>query len=258
MKKGFILLLSLMVLFSSVSFAGELFSLSDEDLLALYRQVSEELESRNIPAETPEVSDDTVLYYSPEGGQYYHIDRNCRRVHEKYLPLSGTMTYGELENEAYMDLQPCEVCGAPARRNSRSVPVTFRDAVDAAEEGGFAAPDIIPAEGIGDFIGEWQYYRITDADGSEMSREEMLADGLVDDHAEMIITEDELRLYTASMGDAGSVKYAFIPEDGSLEILNESDDHPVLYLTDNGMLFFFMPSGPSFGDMTAYLVRREP
>ena len=66
--------------------------------------------------ETPETADSTVLYYSPEGGQYYHADQYCRRVNDKYLPLSGMFTYAELENEAYQDLQPCDICGAPPRR----------------------------------------------------------------------------------------------------------------------------------------------
>lgn len=68
--------------------------------------------------ETPEAAEYTVLYYCPEGGQYYHADRNCKTVDEKYLPLEGHFTYGELENEAFKDLQPCIVCGAPLRREN--------------------------------------------------------------------------------------------------------------------------------------------
>jgi hypothetical protein len=68
------------------------------------------------PEETlPEASDDTVLYYCPEGGSYYHADRNCQLVNEKYLPLEGTFTYAELEDEPYRDLQPCKICEAPPR-----------------------------------------------------------------------------------------------------------------------------------------------
>ena len=50
MKKIFIFLLAAAVLFASVSLAEELASLSDADLLMLYRQVSEELESRGLSA----------------------------------------------------------------------------------------------------------------------------------------------------------------------------------------------------------------
>ena len=84
--------------------------------------------------ETPETAESTVLYYVPEGGQYYHADQNCKTVNEKYLPIKGCFTYGELENEAYKDLQPCKVCGAPLRRQNPSLSVSFCDAVEAAGE----------------------------------------------------------------------------------------------------------------------------
>ena len=122
---------------------------------------------------------------------------------------------------------------------------------------GFAAPKIIPAGGIEDFIGEWQYVRIENADGSAMDREEMLADGIVDDRPEITVTEDEIILYSVAEGEIGSVRYEFVPGDGTLEILNDSDDPPVLCLADNGMLVVFVSSNLSSGDMTAYLVRKE-
>ena len=65
--------------------------------------------------ETPEVTDSTVLYFVPEGGQYYHLDPECRTVHPKYQPVSGTFTFAELEDERYRDLAPCPVCGAPGK-----------------------------------------------------------------------------------------------------------------------------------------------
>ena len=65
--------------------------------------------------ETPETTGNTVLYFCPEGGEYYHADQNCKTVHEKYLPMKGTFIYAELENEPYKDLHPCNVCGAPLR-----------------------------------------------------------------------------------------------------------------------------------------------
>ena len=87
----------------------------------------------------------------------------------------------------------------------------------------------------------------------------MLAEGLVDGHAEFMITEDEVILYAASLDGAGSVKHEFIPDDGSLKILNGSDELPVLRLTDNGMLLLFVPGyNLSSGDTTAYLTRVEP
>ena len=62
-----------------------------------------------------ETAEDTVLYYHPTGGAYYHLDPDCRLVHEKYRPLKGQFTYGQISEEAYRDLIPCPVCGAPAR-----------------------------------------------------------------------------------------------------------------------------------------------
>lgn len=68
------------------------------------------------PAEaedTHAVTADTVLYYEPSGGEYYHLDQNCKSVHPKYLPLQGTFLYSELGDKPYCDLKTCKVCGAP-------------------------------------------------------------------------------------------------------------------------------------------------
>ena len=102
------------------------------------------------------LADGPELYYCPEGGQYYHADQNCRAVHEKYLPLKGTFVYEELENEAYKDLQPCSVCGAPLRRENPSRSASFRDAADAAGELASVGGDIdylaVVTEEAGKFI----------------------------------------------------------------------------------------------------------
>ncbi len=124
----------------------------------------------------------------------------------------------------------------------------------------FIVPNIITAKGIGDFIGEWHYVRIVNEDGSEMNREEMRAEGLVyDDRAEVIITKDEIKLYAESLNDSASVKYEFVPDDGSLRILNGSDELPVVHLADNGMLIIFIPGyNLSSGSTTAYLTCEVP
>ncbi len=93
-----------------------------------------------------------------------------------------------------------------------------------------------------------------------MSREEMLAQGIIlGDRAEVIITKDEIQLYALSLSDSTSIGYEFVPDDGSLKILNGGEELSVLRLTDNGMLMIFVPAyGTSSGDSVAYLTRREP
>ena len=128
-----------------------------------------------------------------------------------------------------------------------------------AGEDVFTVPNIIPAKGIEDFIGEWHYLMVVNEDGTEMSREELLAEGIIDDHAEVIITKDEIQLFAPSLDGSASLKIEFDPEDGSLKILNGSDELPVLRLTDNGLLLIFVPAyGLTSGDSVAYLTREEP
>ncbi len=56
----------------------------------------------------PYPSEDTVVYYNPKGGKYFHEDRNCSSVRKTYLPLAPT-TYGALE-ELFEDPLPCPYC----------------------------------------------------------------------------------------------------------------------------------------------------
>lgn len=67
------------------------------------------------PSPAPTVNPSTTLYYNPDGGSYYHADKNCSRVNAKYLPLSGTFLYADINNSPYKNLQPCSYCKAPAR-----------------------------------------------------------------------------------------------------------------------------------------------
>ena len=89
---------------------------------------------------------DTVLYYQPAGGEYYHLDPNCKLVHPKYLPLQGSFLFSELNDEPYRHLKPCNICGAPLRpeeENSLSETgetgslrfTAFKEAVASMEEG---------------------------------------------------------------------------------------------------------------------------
>ena len=67
------------------------------------------------PTAEPTVSSSTVLYYNPDGGSKYHLDQNCKSTHAKYLPMKGHFTYGEINNDKYKNLSPCNVCAAPLR-----------------------------------------------------------------------------------------------------------------------------------------------
>lgn len=61
-------------------------------------------------------SDDTPLYYNPDGGSSYHAVANCNGVREKYLPLTA-FTYGELDSGAYAKLTRCAYC-MPVQRKA--------------------------------------------------------------------------------------------------------------------------------------------
>ncbi|MBR5961998.1 MAG: hypothetical protein IKZ98_13525 [Clostridia bacterium] len=62
------------------------------------------------------ITGDTVLYYNPDGGSMYHLDPNCRRVNEKFIPLQGSFLYADVNDPQYQELEPCDVCGAPERQ----------------------------------------------------------------------------------------------------------------------------------------------
>ena len=64
------------------------------------------------------VPPDTVLYYNPNGGHYYHADQNCASIKNRFLPLQGKTTYAELDNPEFDGLTPCKHCAPPALRMS--------------------------------------------------------------------------------------------------------------------------------------------
>ena len=67
------------------------------------------------PSPTPPTPANTVLYYNPNGGTKYHLDPNCKSTHAKFLPFKGHFTYSQVNEDAYKDLEPCNVCAAPLR-----------------------------------------------------------------------------------------------------------------------------------------------
>lgn len=150
MKKFAALLAAVTVLFSA-AFAENLSAMTDEELLALHEAVLDEMTQRGFPTggsadaaeeDVPVSREETVFFYQPDGGEYYHLDRNCRRVHPKFLPLSDSLTYAQLNEAPYRDLKPCEVCGAdavvsaePAVEKDPSSFETFSDAMVSMDEG---------------------------------------------------------------------------------------------------------------------------
>ena len=65
----------------------------------------------------PEIPADSLqLFRNPDGGSNYHLDQNCSGVKEKFLPLTGDLTYGDLEMDEFKKLTPCIYCDAPKRR----------------------------------------------------------------------------------------------------------------------------------------------
>ncbi len=65
----------------------------------------------------PELPDPaTPLYRNPDGGSNYHLDQNCSGVKEKFLPLTGDFTYGDLDSDEFKRLTPCVYCSAPLKK----------------------------------------------------------------------------------------------------------------------------------------------
>ncbi|MBR5959808.1 MAG: hypothetical protein IKZ98_02340 [Clostridia bacterium] len=129
--------------------------------------------------------------------------------------------------------------------------------VTAAEEEEFIVPKVVPAKGIEDFVGEWMFYLIIQPDGTKLTQEMMLASGDLDDHANLVITENEALLYAPSADETKPVKLEFVAEDGSLKLIDEETDSAAFFfLTDNGMLVFFEPNVDN-REATMYLSRKE-
>lgn len=89
----------------------------------------------------PELPDvDLQLYRNPNGGSNYHMDANCSGVKKQYLPLTGDLTYGDLELDAFAKLTPCPYCAAPARLET-----LYERYVAAAEQIDAQLPDNVRA-----------------------------------------------------------------------------------------------------------------
>ncbi len=60
-------------------------------------------------------SDDTLLYYNPKGGQYYHSAEHCNSVNRPSIVFES-FSYSQLDEEPYASLKRCEYCTPVLRR----------------------------------------------------------------------------------------------------------------------------------------------
>ena len=67
------------------------------------------------PTPTAAIYSNTVLYFNPNGGEYYHFDPYCINVKKSLTPLAGQFYYSQVDDPPYDKLKPCNVCGAPLR-----------------------------------------------------------------------------------------------------------------------------------------------
>ena len=93
--------------------------------------------------------DGVTLYYNPNGGKNYHLDAYCPGVKDRFLPLTGGFTYGDLDEAEYKNLTPCASCGAPDRKET-----ILENYQKAAEQAGATIPE--------DVLGLWDGATETD------------------------------------------------------------------------------------------------
>ncbi|MBR6442790.1 MAG: leucine-rich repeat protein [Clostridia bacterium] len=74
------------------------------------------------PLAQAKITDDTPLYYIPEIGEFYHLSPTCRAVSIQHKPMQAHFTWAEVNNEAYLKLNPCSACGAPQRKPEGAAP----------------------------------------------------------------------------------------------------------------------------------------
>lgn len=85
------------------------------DPRSLQSHEEEVIEPDLTPVPSAADADDILLYFNAENGQKYHLDPNCKVVNPNFLPMTDSFPFAEVCDPKYADLQPCEICGAPAR-----------------------------------------------------------------------------------------------------------------------------------------------
>lgn len=102
--------------------------LSVDKTMKIYKGIEDESQQTEL---INGISGDALVYYVPDGGQYYHLNPECFFG----TSLRYCCTYAELEKEQYCYLLPCEGCSAPLERIEDTPYDSFGDA-EAVSVGG--------------------------------------------------------------------------------------------------------------------------
>jgi hypothetical protein len=81
----------------------------------IVQTVSENVQVETTIQPTASPSPTLILYYNDDGGKYYHINPNCPSIAVKYIPLTASFYYRDLNTTKYKNLLPCSSCHAPSR-----------------------------------------------------------------------------------------------------------------------------------------------
>ena len=58
----------------------------------------------------PAFASETLVYFNPEGGRYYHQEPNCETIRSEYYPLMQSVSTAHLTEEPYSTLKRCNHC----------------------------------------------------------------------------------------------------------------------------------------------------
>ncbi len=124
------------------------------------------------------IGEEAVYYVNPEGGRYYHVQRECAAVKETYREGMVEITEAQLAEPAYAQLQPCNRCFGETTASIPDGTMSFRyqsgydtapeDALHTAgsyQAGKTIVPGIYTAAADGHCAGE---LRILDAEGQPL------------------------------------------------------------------------------------------
>ncbi len=56
-----------------------------------------------------------MLWYNKDGGKYYHAEKECPEINEKYYESMASFKYSQLNEAPFKELLPHAACNAPKR-----------------------------------------------------------------------------------------------------------------------------------------------